>query len=51
MYGTAIGVFVGLVIGNFIWQAFTERNWVVATERSFFQTIVLGAYLIAVAIH
>ena len=29
---------------NFLWQAFTTRNWRTALERSYFQ-FVLGIYL------
>jgi len=50
MYVTAIGVFVGLTAGNFIWQAFMERKWGKAVERSYFQAVALGTFLLAMAI-
>ncbi len=51
MYGTVVGLSIGLTAGNFIWQAFTKREWGVATERSFFQAVALGAYMVVMAIH
>jgi len=51
MYGTAIVVCAGLTIGNFIWQAFGKREWDKAAERSFFQAVALGAFLLTTASH
>lgn len=50
MYGSALCVFVGLTVGNFIWQMFTKREWIVAVERSLLQAFAIGAYLLAMAI-
>ena len=35
-------LFVGLMSGNFAYQAMFEQHWIVATERSFFQAVALG---------
>jgi hypothetical protein len=44
---TAISVFAGLTISNFLWQVMTsKKNWGEATKRSFFQAIDLGTYLL-----
>ena len=51
MYGTAIAICAGLMIGNFVWQAFTKREWGTAIERSFFQAAALGTFLLATASH
>ena len=48
MFPTAINVFVGCVLGNFIWQAFGKRDWSRAAERSFFMAVSLIAFLLAV---
>ena len=49
MYVTALVVFVSLMFANFIWQAFKEREWHKAMERSFFQAVALGAFLLVMA--
>lgn len=36
---------IALAAGNFIWQAMTHKNWDVAIERTYFQTIALLAAL------
>jgi hypothetical protein len=36
-----VNVGVGLISGNFIYQFFTDGNWLLATDRSFFQFIAL----------
>jgi len=35
-------LFVGLMSGNFAYQAMFEQHWLVATERSFFQAVALA---------
>jgi hypothetical protein len=32
-----IVAFVGQTIGNYVWQALTDRDWWTAFERSYFQ--------------
>ena len=49
MYTTAVGVFAGLTVGNYILEAFTKRNWGRAAERSFFQAVAIGIFLFAAA--
>lgn len=39
-----VGVMIGLALGNFTWQAATERLWMVAAERSWFQLVAVLAY-------
>jgi hypothetical protein len=34
-------LFVGLMGGNFAYQAMFEQHWIVAVERSFFQAAAL----------
>ena len=38
---------IGLTTGNYIYQALGEHNWLVATERSFFQG---GAFIALILI-
>lgn len=35
------GLFIGLAAGNFVFQVFTNQNWMVAFDRSFFQFVAL----------
>ena len=44
MLGSAIITIVGATIVNFVWQAFTERDWETAKERSYFQTVTVVVY-------
>jgi len=34
-----------MTTGNFLWQAFTERRWWTAAERSYFQGLALLTYI------
>lgn len=43
---TAIGVLVGLTIGNFMWVMMRKEEWNKAVERSFYQALALGIYLL-----
>lgn len=36
-------VFIGLTIGNFIYQYFSAQDWLLAGERSIFQLVALFA--------
>ena len=36
-----IALILGLVLGNFLWQALTQQNYIVATERSYFQAVAV----------
>jgi hypothetical protein len=45
MYMSAVYVFAGLTVGNFIGQAFGKRDWRKATDRSFFQAVAIGTFL------
>jgi hypothetical protein len=36
-------ILLALTVGNFAWQAVTEKAWGVAAERSFFQALALLA--------
>jgi hypothetical protein len=47
MLSTAIGVTVGLTLANFGWQAFNEKRWDKAVERSFFQLSAVTAFILA----
>lgn len=43
---TAVELFLGLVVGNFLWQLMTgDPQWGVAAERSFFQFVALAAFI------
>jgi len=43
---TAVSLFLGLMIGNFGWQAFTSNpDWGVAAERSFFQFLAMAIFV------
>jgi len=46
---TAITLWVGLTIANFIWEVFMKRDWGKAIEKSFFQAVALGLYLPIIA--
>ena len=39
MKGRIIGTFIGLTFGNFAAQVFTNQNWMMACDRTFFQAI------------
>ena len=39
---TISSVFVGVVAGNFLYQAVNGCDWSLAMERSYFQTVALG---------
>ena len=45
MLKSAIGLGLGLAAGSFVYQIFTNQNWEVAVERSFFQFVALGAFV------
>jgi hypothetical protein len=45
MIRRAIPVMIGLIVGNFFVQAFTEQNWRLAVERSFFQVFAIAILL------
>lgn len=38
-----IVMILGFVLGNFIYQAMGHQDWGAASERSFFETVALGA--------
>jgi len=40
-FWTVLTCFIGLCIGNFVFQAMNQELWAVATERSFFQGTAL----------
>ncbi len=43
----AIGAVVGLVIGNFAYQAMTGQNaWAVAADRSYFQALAVAGLML-----
>jgi hypothetical protein len=42
-----LAAFLGLALGNFIYQYFSKQNYTVALDRSFFQGIALFAIWIA----
>ncbi len=46
MFVTAVGLWAGLTVGNFLWQLATKKEWGVAIERSFFQAVALGTFLL-----
>ncbi len=37
---------LGLTTGNYLWQAFNDKNWAQASERSYFQFIALVLFVI-----
>jgi len=43
-------VFVGLTLGNFVFQALAKHEWGKAIERSFFQGIALVVAYICLAL-
>jgi hypothetical protein len=45
MLKSAMSLGLGLALGSFIFQVFTEQNWAVAAERSFFQFVALGVFV------
>lgn len=44
---SVIGVTLGLVAANFLYQSFSGQMWGVAVERSFFQVVAIGLTFIA----
>lgn len=36
-----MSIFLGLVISNFVYQAFAGMDWITAVERSFFQGVAV----------
>lgn len=40
-----LGAIFGLVTGNFIFQAFFHRDWLLAADRSFFQALAVLTYV------
>ncbi len=48
IYSMAIGVAVGFAIAQFIYQLFTEQDWVKATVRSFFGAGGIAALCISI---
>ncbi|MBU4466556.1 hypothetical protein L6250_02595 [Candidatus Parcubacteria bacterium] len=51
MLGTAIVVYAGLTIGNFIYAAFKkQKDWGEAAKISFFQAIALSVFMFFMAI-
>ena len=42
--GTAVGVLIGLILGNFFYQSFSGHDWYRAFDRSFFQAIAIATY-------
>lgn len=50
MYATAVALWFGLAIGNFLWQTISwKKDWGKAAEASFYQAIALGAFLLLMA--
>ena len=47
MYRTATWVVLGLISGNFGYQALTSGNWAIASERSTFQLFAVVGLVIA----
>ncbi len=46
-FETAIATVISLGIGNFIWQAhYAVPNFLEASERTFFQSIAILAYML-----
>lgn len=45
MFTRAMYLLLGLATGSFIFQAFTDQNWAVAAERSFFQFVALAVFV------
>lgn len=43
----AIRMTIAFTIGNFIWEAFTTKNWGRAAERSFFQGVAFFSYALS----
>lgn len=44
----AIGCAFALTASNFLYQAFTEKNYALAFDRSFFQCVALIAFLLPI---
>ena len=42
-----IGLSIGLTLGNFAFQAFSEHRWAVAVDRSFFQVVAIFAFILS----
>lgn len=45
-----IAVGLGLVIGNYVYQAFGAQEYIVAAERSFFQVTALFAAWLTISL-
>jgi hypothetical protein len=45
MFTRAMYLLLGLATGSFIFQVFTDQNWAVAAERTFFQFVALAAFV------
>lgn len=42
----AVGCLVGLVLGNFAYQAWNGHNWAVAADRSYFQALAVAGLML-----
>ena len=51
MLGPAVITIIGVTICNFVWQAFNERNWETARERSYFQVVAVFVYSFLMVTH
>lgn len=46
MIEKAFLAWLAVSLGNFIYQVFTQKNWKIAFERSFFQAIGIAALVL-----
>jgi hypothetical protein len=45
MVEKAFMLWVGVSVGNFLYQKFTKKDWNRASEISFFQAVALGLFV------
>lgn len=45
-----IGIGCGLAAANYLYQAWSDGDWIIATERSFFQATAIFAVWVAFAL-
>jgi len=45
-----LAVFLGLTVGNFVWEAFTTQNWSRASDHTYFEAIALIAMFLVLSV-
>lgn len=45
------GVGLGMIVGNFVWQAMHDHNWMAACEHAFFELAGISILILVLCIH